>query len=239
LLEKTKSILLCLFKFKCSIAEKAEHTELRVGSPFVSEGAKFICLMDHAGQMRAFGSQSLGKYRKTNQSESMFVFSAIPSATPLSRIYDFGLVSFPPFSAPPRLHFPPTASLCTVAPTAMIHFEVPPLPPTLPIPLRYAMSVVFLVSNLCLINLLQYPSIILTLLSREAFLTYMKQCKKLFACFLVLYSQVFAPSELVFTGFDVLNAPPETVIISPNHQIYSDWLYIWYLASPHLSSPVY
>jgi len=112
----------------------------------------------------------------------------------------------------------------------MCTFEIPPLPPSTPRPARYLLSTLFVFSNLLLINILQYPSLLFALFSRSAFLFYMKQCKRLFAYFCILYAQIFAPSKYVFSGWNVFEGETETVILIPNHQLYSDWLFVWSMA---------
>ncbi|KAI8816596.1 acyltransferase-domain-containing protein [Fimicolochytrium jonesii] len=87
------------------------------------------------------------------------------------------------------------------------------------------------------INLLQFPGLILHPISRRVYRQYMQWTQKLFGELIVLLTWVFTGRvEIVVTGeWEALSeerggAIPEMKVIMANHQIYSDWWWLWIVA---------
>ncbi|KAJ3021057.1 hypothetical protein HKX48_009302 [Thoreauomyces humboldtii] len=80
------------------------------------------------------------------------------------------------------------------------------------------------------INLIQYPGLLLAFFSRHVYRQYINFTQSLFGALIVLLTYLFTPVEIVVTGdHDQLDRNTMAVIMA-NHQIYSDWWWLWILA---------
>ncbi|KAI8917157.1 acyltransferase-domain-containing protein [Powellomyces hirtus] len=80
------------------------------------------------------------------------------------------------------------------------------------------------------INLLQYPGLLLSLASRHAYRKYIQFTQALFGSLIVLLTYLFTPVEIVVTGDHQALTRDAMAVIMANHQIYSDWWWLWILA---------
>ncbi|KAJ3187753.1 hypothetical protein HDU85_006146 [Gaertneriomyces sp. JEL0708] len=80
------------------------------------------------------------------------------------------------------------------------------------------------------VNLIQYPGLLLRLISRTLYRRYIMFTQGLFGSLLVLLTYVFSPIEIVVTGEWKALDNKSMAVIMANHQIYSDWWWLWILA---------
>ncbi len=90
-----------------------------------------------------------------------------------------------------------------------------------------------LASILCIclsIHVFQFFSLFLLPFSRRLYRAYNLFFARVFGSFLVVYAHHFCPYKLFLSGDyrDLVDDP--NIILIANHQIYTDWLYIWALA---------
>lgn len=78
-----------------------------------------------------------------------------------------------------------------------------------------------------LVNVIQFPAALLLWPWRRTYRNWMKFSQKVFGCILIATTFLFAPLQIVVTGAhqDLSNKTFAPII--GNHQIYTDWWYIW------------
>ncbi|TPX59410.1 1-acylglycerol-3-phosphate O-acyltransferase [Spizellomyces sp. 'palustris'] len=96
--------------------------------------------------------------------------------------------------------------------------------------LRTFIFVVIMDCSAASINLVQYPSLILSPLSRHLYRRYIQFTQAMFGSLIVLLTYLFTPVEIVVTGDHRHLDRDATAVIMANHQIYSDWWWLWILA---------
>ncbi|KAJ3341280.1 hypothetical protein HDU93_005250 [Gonapodya sp. JEL0774] len=98
---------------------------------------------------------------------------------------------------------------------------------------RQAVLSSFLFIFAIVIQILQYPPLILLTVSRVGYRKSQINIQKLFGVLLALLSSLLAPADLVVTVersvWQDLLAEKKAIIIA-NHQMYADWWYLWILA---------
>ncbi|KAI9105883.1 acyltransferase-domain-containing protein [Phlyctochytrium arcticum] len=80
------------------------------------------------------------------------------------------------------------------------------------------------------INIIQFPSLPLRVFSRRVYRRYIQFTQAVFGTLLVLLTWLFTPLEIVVTGDHELLKGDSMTVIMANHQIYSDWWWLWILA---------
>ncbi|KAI8586061.1 acyltransferase-domain-containing protein [Geranomyces variabilis] len=80
------------------------------------------------------------------------------------------------------------------------------------------------------INLIQYPGLLLALVSRHVYRQYIQLTQALFGSLIVLLTYLFTPVEIVVTGDHAALDTNALAVVMANHQIYSDWWWLWILA---------
>ncbi|KAJ8329833.1 hypothetical protein O5D80_002026 [Batrachochytrium dendrobatidis] len=77
------------------------------------------------------------------------------------------------------------------------------------------------------INCRQVLSAPLLLLSRHRYRTEMRKCQGLFGSLILYVTFFYAPLDIILTGDHDGLTSEKSVVIMANHQIYTDWWYIW------------
>ncbi|KAI9353221.1 hypothetical protein DFJ73DRAFT_828582 [Zopfochytrium polystomum] len=98
--------------------------------------------------------------------------------------------------------------------------------------LRAAILTLVLDGGCIAINTIQYPSLLLlhVLGSHALYRSYIRVTERLFGVVLVVVMSLLCPLEIVLTGdHRSLDATSRTLIMA-NHQIYTDWAYLWIVA---------
>jgi lysocardiolipin and lysophospholipid acyltransferase len=78
----------------------------------------------------------------------------------------------------------------------------------------------------CIINCLQFLGLFLRI-SRPHYRTYMRFTQRLFGSLILVATYLFAPLQIILTGHHQDLNSSSFVPIMANHQIYTDWWYIW------------
>jgi lysocardiolipin and lysophospholipid acyltransferase len=81
-------------------------------------------------------------------------------------------------------------------------------------------------SGIVLVNLLQFPAFFL-LPWRKLYRSWMKVTQKVFGGLLVVLTILFAPLKIIVTGCHQHLEKDTFAPMIANHQIYTDWWYIW------------
>ncbi|KAI8894813.1 acyltransferase-domain-containing protein [Globomyces pollinis-pini] len=76
------------------------------------------------------------------------------------------------------------------------------------------------------INIVQLPGLLLYF-SRPHYRTWMRFTQRLFGSLVIVATYLFAPLQIVMTGEHVHLNRKSFVPIMANHQIYTDWWYVW------------
>ena len=93
---------------------------------------------------------------------------------------------------------------------------------------KLALGILLIIT--CLgIQLCQYPALIFT---RRIYKWYIIQTQKGFASLILIITWIFCPISIVLSG-DYNSLNKKSAILMANHQIYTDWWYIWILASEY------
>ncbi|KAH6580431.1 hypothetical protein BASA50_001738 [Batrachochytrium salamandrivorans] len=77
------------------------------------------------------------------------------------------------------------------------------------------------------INGIQLAALPLCVISRKYYRYSMRFTQRLFGSLLILITLFYAPVEIILTGDHAELCSDSTVVIMANHQIYTDWWYIW------------
>ncbi|KAL2912156.1 hypothetical protein HK105_208357 [Polyrhizophydium stewartii] len=80
------------------------------------------------------------------------------------------------------------------------------------------------------INWVQLVALPLSLVSRRHYRRWMRFTQRLFGSLMLTVTYVFAPLEIVMTGDHEGLTGDSVAVIMANHQIYTDWWYIWLFA---------
>ena len=81
------------------------------------------------------------------------------------------------------------------------------------------------------IQICQYPSLLLQLNAslRKVYKWYHVQTQRAFGSLILIITWIFCPISIILSGdYDSLRSP--RCVLMANHQIYTDWWYIWILA---------
>ncbi|KAI8929652.1 acyltransferase-domain-containing protein [Entophlyctis helioformis] len=80
------------------------------------------------------------------------------------------------------------------------------------------------------INYIQFIGLPLKLVSRSYYRRWMRFTQRLFGSLMLIETYLFAPLDIVLTGDHEALRDTDVTVIMANHQIYSDWWYIWLMA---------
>ena len=82
------------------------------------------------------------------------------------------------------------------------------------------------------IQMLQYPALLILLLpsTRKIYRNYIIWTQTLFASLIMVITFLFCPIEIILYGDQNVFQTHKKLIIMANHQIYTDWWYIWIVA---------
>lgn len=108
---------------------------------------------------------------------------------------------------------------------------------------RLMLFLTFFISCTLSIHLGQYIGAPLYLINSNYYYAWMAFTKQQYAIFLTLLTQWFAPTPLIVSGDASVQGHlrktpdgrletdfPERVVVMSNHQLYTDWLYLWWIA---------
>ncbi|KAK3836500.1 MAG: acyltransferase-domain-containing protein [Linnemannia elongata] len=87
-----------------------------------------------------------------------------------------------------------------------------------------------------LISMTQVLSLPLAVIAPGVYRRHINRTEGHFGAFLLKMNQLFAPSDIVLTGDESIRGIVKRMIFISNHQIYSDWMYLWcfsYFAEKH------
>ncbi|KAJ3282920.1 hypothetical protein HK104_010652 [Borealophlyctis nickersoniae] len=80
------------------------------------------------------------------------------------------------------------------------------------------------------INTLQFPSLILKLVSRHLYRRYIAISQRLFGSLLIVLVYLFSPAEIILSGDHKGLQANRFIVLMGNHQTYTDWWWLWNVA---------
>ena len=148
-----------------------------------------------------------------------------------------------------RARVPPVSSPSednsSTAPTSMFQLRKPQnfrYGPVMEL-VRLVLFLTFFISFTVMIHTGQYIGAPLYLINQNYYYAWMAFTKQQYAIFLTLLTQWFAPTPVIVSGDASVQGHlrktadgrlatlfPERVVVMSNHQLYTDWLYLWWIA---------